>query len=343
MARGKRGKQKAERGEAEDAIEEEPEEELEEEPPDLDIDAIAEKAVSFAVKASSRRDPGQLKLEVGLGPENLYLHGTGENVFDTSAVAGQYQASASDLCRSQVQEAPSRAHLDGLQQREVRGTPVRPVNDIKERREEAKKNRTEKLEKWFGLPKHRMTPELEKELKALKLRANFDPKRFYKANDRQELPKYFTIATEVGGGMAPVGLHTKTREVHAHSGRSFLDTILQDETVQSWTQKKKSEVNTKNAAALNSGHGKRKSEGAKSTRRGGAWKQLASFGLTVATGPVDLAESNRNDRKTRVSFRTLESLEWQGSLAGKSEKAEARTPFSSSRCPAAAGWTCASC
>ena len=288
MAKGKRGKQKAERGEPEEAFEEEPEEELEEEPPDLDIDAIAEKAVSFAVKASSRRDPGQLKLDVGLGPENLYLHGAGENVFDTSAVAGQYQASASDLCRSQVQEAPARAHLDGLQQREVRGMPVRPVNDVKERREEAKKNRTEKLDKWFGLPKHRMTPELEKELKALKLRANFDPKRFYKANDRQELPKYFTIATEVGGGMAPVGLHTKTREVHAHSGRSFLDTILRDETVQSWTQKKKSEVNAKHEAALNSGHGKRKFEGAKSTKRGGAWKQLIAFGLTVVTGPVEL-------------------------------------------------------
>ena len=35
----------------------------------------------------------------------------------------------------------------------------------------------EKLDKWFGLPKHKMTPELEKELKALRLRANFDPKR----------------------------------------------------------------------------------------------------------------------------------------------------------------------
>ena len=273
MAKGKRGTRKDKAENSEDSAEAEASEELEEEP-DLDIDAIAEKAVSFALKAVSKTDPGQLKLDVGLGPDQLYLYGAGENAFDTSAVAGQYQASASDLCRSKVHEAPQHR---AAQDREVRGSNVRPVNDVKERRAEAKQARTEKLDKWFGLPKHRMTPELEKELKALKLRANFDPKRFYKANDRQELPKYFTIATEVGGGLAPVGLHTRTREVHAHSGRSFLDTILRDEGVQSWTQKKKGEVNEKHAAALRSGHGKRKSEGAKSTRRGGAWKQLAAL------------------------------------------------------------------
>lgn len=55
--------------------------------------------------------------------------------------------------------------------------------------------------------------------------------RFYKANDSQELPKYFTIATEVGGGMAAAGLHSRTPEVTAHSGRSFLDTILRDQKV----------------------------------------------------------------------------------------------------------------
>ena len=55
--------------------------------------------------------------------------------------------------------------------------------------------------------------------------------RFYKANDSQELPKYFTIATEVGGGMAATGLHTKTPEVKAHSGRSFLDSIIRDQKV----------------------------------------------------------------------------------------------------------------
>ena len=277
MAKRRRLRQKVkpeeDEPEQEEADDEEHEEELEEEPADLDIDAIAEKAVSIALKASSRTDPGQLKLDLGLGPEQLYLTGTGDSAFDTSALAGQYQASASDLCRSQVHKVPVVLHS---QDREVRGAHVRPVNDAKERKAEAKKERTEKLEKWFGLPKHRMTPELEKELTALKLRANFDPKRFYKANDRQQLPKYFTIATEVGGGMAPVGLHTKTREVHAHSGRSFLDTILRDETVQAWTQKKKSEVSEKQAAALRSGHGKRKSEGAKSTKRGGSWKQLAS-------------------------------------------------------------------
>jgi len=242
-------------------------EESEDDGVDFDLEAIAEKAVKAAEKAAKRTNLGSIKLDIGLGAEHLG-GSSSSDVFDTAAESGIYRVSLDNFGSASSSSTPS-----SLRDREVRGAPVRPVNDAKLRRAEAKKAREEKLDKWFGLPKHKMTPELEKELKAIKLRANFDPKRFYKAQDSQELPKYFTVATEVGGGLAPVGLHTRTPDVHAHSGRSLLSSIMQDQKAQEWTRKKFTEVSERGQAARNSGHGKRKAEGARSTRRGGAWKK----------------------------------------------------------------------
>ena len=45
----------------------------------------------------------------------------------------------------------------------------------------------------FSLPKQDLTPELAAELKAIRLRAYMDPKRFYKGNDTNELPTHFHI------------------------------------------------------------------------------------------------------------------------------------------------------
>merc|ERR1712232_268950 len=109
----------------------------------------------------------------------------------------------------------------------------------------------------------------EKELKAIKLRGNVDPKRFYKGNDSKELPKYFAVATELPGGMRPAGLRP-SQEPKPGRGRSFLDTLLRDERVQEWTGKRQREVADRGAASTHSGHGKRASKGSK---RGGAWKK----------------------------------------------------------------------
>mmetsp|Transcript_73219 Transcript_73219/g.118098 ORF Transcript_73219/g.118098 Transcript_73219/m.118098 type:complete len:290 (-) Transcript_73219:168-1037(-) len=241
---------------------------------EFDLEAIADKAVKQATKVW--RDPGQLSLDIGIGPEQLYLGGSSSSrapAFNTAAVAGAYRVNIKDYSQSSV---PTMA-ASLSQGREVRGAAVRPVDDGKLRREEGKKAREEKLKSWFGLPKHKMTPELEKELKAIKLRANYDPKRFYKAHDTMELPKYFTVATEVGGGMAPVGLNTRTQEVHAYSGRSLLDEIMRDSKAQEWTTKKYGEVYEKNMASRNSGHGKRTMDGNKQRWNSG-WKKTKKHG-----------------------------------------------------------------
>lgn len=39
-----------------------------------------------------------------------------------------------------------------------------------------------------------MTPDLKRDLRLLKLRGAFDPKRFYKTNDTSKLPTHFAVS-----------------------------------------------------------------------------------------------------------------------------------------------------
>jgi len=50
--------------------------------------------------------------------------------------------------------------------------------------------------KWFNLPATEITPEIEQDLKLLKLRNVLDRKRHYKKNDSKALPKYFQVSLE---------------------------------------------------------------------------------------------------------------------------------------------------
>lgn len=241
---------------------------------ELDIDDIAEQAIRTACKAV-KHDCSPISLDTSISMDQLYFRGLGtkggHKRLYTGAQAGVSRLNIEDFAIGCTTPTPAASS----QRREVRGAEVRPVNDEKLRRKEAKKQREEKLEKWFGLPKQKLTPELEKELKAIKLRANFDPKRFYKANDSSELPKHFVVATEVGGGMAPVGLNSSTLDINARRGRSFLDTLVRDQKVQEWTAKRASEVSARVFASRFSGHGRPQKQGeGRRNRRGGAWKKI---------------------------------------------------------------------
>ncbi|KAJ7980473.1 rRNA-processing protein fcf2-like [Quillaja saponaria] len=50
---------------------------------------------------------------------------------------------------------------------------------------------------WFDMPAPTVTPELQRDLKLLKLRGAVDPKRHYKKGDSKSktLPKYFQVGT----------------------------------------------------------------------------------------------------------------------------------------------------
>lgn len=247
--------------------------ESEESDDDFDFDAIVDKAVEAAgLTGTKAREPMELSLNVGLDASRLYMKPTVRTVngkvsasFDTTSAPGKYQLRPEDIAVGLAPEAPA-ARPDG--EREVRGVQPRPVDDKKIRNAEQKKLKEDRLDKWFGLKRQQLTPELEQELKAIKMRANVDPKRFYKGNDSKELPKYFCIATEVGGGLRAAGERASGNG--KVKGKSFLNSLLQDEKVTEWTSKRQQEVGARGQAAANGGHGKRFG---KSTKRGGTWKK----------------------------------------------------------------------
>merc|ERR1712080_720323 len=50
---------------------------------------------------------------------------------------------------------------------------------------------------WFNMPALEMTEERKADVELLRMRGVLDPKRFYKKNDSDEIPKYFQIGTVV--------------------------------------------------------------------------------------------------------------------------------------------------
>lgn len=219
----------------------------------LDYDAIAEAAVRTALKLNSKeRECG---LDIGLSNRQLYItdHNSSRKAFDTSAVPGQFTFDADVFNDGLVPDVPK----PSVWEREQRGACIRPLDDSKLKKKESKKLRDAKLKGWYGLPRQQLTPQLRRELMAIKLRGSIDPKRFYKANDTNNLPTHFVVATEVGGGMAPAGLRPRP-EPRPGSGASFLDSLVQDESVQDWTWKKANEVLERGTASLRSGHGFKK-------------------------------------------------------------------------------------
>lgn len=46
---------------------------------------------------------------------------------------------------------------------------------------------------WFNLPATQLTPEIEQDMKLIKMRNILDRKRHYKKNDSCALPKYFQV------------------------------------------------------------------------------------------------------------------------------------------------------
>eukprot|EP00927_Polykrikos_kofoidii_P031919 TRINITY_DN2732_c0_g1_i2.p1 TRINITY_DN2732_c0_g1~~TRINITY_DN2732_c0_g1_i2.p1 ORF type:complete len:289 (+),score=71.40 TRINITY_DN2732_c0_g1_i2:53-868(+) len=248
----------------------------------FDYDALAAAAITSAGlvprPVAVKRAPKELSLHVNIDEDQLYMRPTADmrggrkrrpvsSPFNTAAVPGRSSLHHSDFaegCEAAIVEGNALA-----KHREVRGAPVRPVDDSKLRRKEARKLKEDRLERWYGMKKMQVDPELEKELKAIKLRANLDPKRFYKGNDTKELPKYFAVATEIAGGMRPAGLKA-TPEPRPGSGRSLLQSALYDEKITEWTTKRRNEVLERGMASTKSGHGNRNG---KSTKRGGAWKK----------------------------------------------------------------------
>ena len=107
------------------------------------------------------------------------------------------------------------------------GLFVAPMMPEMANREVAKTTRKSAGKGWFDLPAAEYTPELKRDMRTLKLRGAFDPKRFYKNADTRKLPTHFSIGTVVE---AAQDFHS-ARLTKKEKGRTFAEEIAKDQTI----------------------------------------------------------------------------------------------------------------
>ncbi|XP_022409048.1 deoxynucleotidyltransferase terminal-interacting protein 2 [Delphinapterus leucas] len=118
-----------------------------------------------------------------------------------------------------------------------------------ESKHQRQKNRRQERQKtagdgWFGMKAPELTDELKNDLKALKMRASMDPKRFYKKNDRDGFPKYFQIGTIVDN---PADFY-HSRVPRKQRKRTIVEELLADSEFRRYNRRKYSEIMADKAA-----------------------------------------------------------------------------------------------
>lgn len=84
-----------------------------------------------------------------------------------------------------------------------------------------------------------ITPELKREIQALRLRNALDPKRFYKggAKDDKKLPEFFSF-----GHLLPSTSSASTASPGIPRKRTFVEELISDEQAKVYTKRKFGEV-----------------------------------------------------------------------------------------------------
>jgi len=90
---------------------------------------------------------------------------------------------------------------------------------------------------WFGMSAPEMTEETKRDLEVLKMRAAVDPKRHYKKNDSQALPKYFQIGQVVD---SPVDYYSNKGT--SKKKKSLVDELMADAEYQKYSKRKYAEI-----------------------------------------------------------------------------------------------------
>ncbi|XP_015680412.1 deoxynucleotidyltransferase terminal-interacting protein 2 isoform X3 [Protobothrops mucrosquamatus] len=91
---------------------------------------------------------------------------------------------------------------------------------------------------WFGMKAPEMTEELKNDLKALKMRAAIDPKRFYKKNDRKGLPRHFQVGTIVD---SPADFY-HARIPKKERKKTIVDELLTDSEFRRYNKRKYQDI-----------------------------------------------------------------------------------------------------
>jgi len=110
----------------------------------------------------------------------------------------------------------------------------------KKKMKKLKKSEKEKTKgkEWFDLPALEMTEERKADLETIQMRGALDPKRFYKKNTWENLPKYFQIGTVVD---SPTEFYT-TRVPVKQRKSNLVDELLADAAFKKFNKRKYTEI-----------------------------------------------------------------------------------------------------
>ena len=159
-------------------------------------------------------------------PESL------EEVFASKQVATRYdnKVKAASLFTKSKAEQISSQNIDEAKRRkaeelfmkhslfasgqvQANAKQIKPINSDKLDQKERKKQREQDTGKsWGYMPKVELTEELKMDLKAIQMRNQIFPKRFYKNNDSKKLPEYFQIGTVIDDGSVASRVNRLTKK-----------------------------------------------------------------------------------------------------------------------------------
>ena len=103
-----------------------------------------------------------------------------------------------------------------------------------------------KGEQWYGMPATEMTEEIKNDLEVLQMRGALDPKRFYKKNSLNVLPKYFQVGSYVNN---PLDYHNQKGV--SKKKKSLVDELMADAEFQRFNKRKYTEIITEKAKHMN--------------------------------------------------------------------------------------------
>lgn len=224
------------------AIEEEEEEESEEEPSDHDKNKDAEfsdeddllnNTKSKLLKlTSSSIDPGLSIKQLG----GLYINFNANKLQSNKRTLTQIKEKKKNELLQKTVITPEFEKNDC----------VPPYSESKHQLQKKRKKERQKTagDGWFGMKAPELTDELKNDLKALKMRASMDPKRFYKKNDRDGFPKYFQVGTIVDN---PADFY-HSRIPKKQRKRTIVDELLADSEFRRYNRRKYSEIMAEKAA-----------------------------------------------------------------------------------------------
>ncbi|XP_026710155.1 deoxynucleotidyltransferase terminal-interacting protein 2 [Athene cunicularia] len=218
-----KGKESSDLEEAEDEL-------IDEDEKDEDDDLL--KSKTDILHLSSSIDPGLNIKKLG----GLYISFDAKN----------------QKARSSVIKQPKEKKKDQLLQKSIITPDFEKkecVPAFRESLHQLKKQRRAEREKttgdgWFGMKAPEITSELKNDLKVLKMRASLDPKRFYKKNDRDGLPKYFQVGTVVD---SPIDFY-HSRIPKKQRKRTIVEELLADSEFRRYNKKKYQEIMSEKAA-----------------------------------------------------------------------------------------------